>query len=108
MLERKEVMDVPVNYEPDDIPDGAWNYIIHVKPDLAVLAADGQPVGFRDDDSGHRSIVNDRGEVVGSLPPGLAHWGGSREDAEEFIKDHPSGDCLCVVRVLMLVHPEDI
>ena len=103
----RDVEDVPVYYDPE-IPDHAWNYIIHVRSGLVVTTKDDREIGFRENYEGIRSIVNGAGEVVGYLPAGLPRWSGDRAGAEEFLQTHPSRHCLEIVRVLMLVHPEDL
>ena len=98
----QDARTVPVKFDPDEIPEEAWCYIIGVKPGLTVTGPGGAPLGPEDNETGPRPILDSEGEQVGLIPAGLAHWSGSREIAEEFIADHPSGDCLEVVRVLIL------
>jgi hypothetical protein len=90
---------------PDHVRDRDWHYVALVHPHLDVVDLTSpatSPAAYPP----LRSIRDSNGAEVGQLGEG-ARWFRTREQVEEYISSHPSGECLYAARVLMLFHPED-
>lgn len=82
------------------LDDAGWStHLVEMRP------------GYRpepDDMHRERYIVDEEtGERVGMLAAG-AHWFSTREDAEAWLAEHPSGHLLRPVRVVILRFPDEM
>ena len=104
-----DIEDFKVYYDLKDIPNHAWCYIAHVKRGLKLVRkSDLRPMQEGEALEEFRLILNSESKVVGMLPAGIPRWAGTREEMQRYLDTHTYGDCFQIIRVLMMVHPEDI
>jgi hypothetical protein len=84
--------DVPCEVDWDDIPDHVFNFVINVRDEYPTEHRDGYLCAI-DGDESVRIREADK----------PAAWVGTAEKAWAFVDDHPAGDYLKPVRVLMLI-----